>query len=373
MAEVVYVVSAKHGAIVRERSSLASPVVGELATGTSVTIERLADVPGGEGKPPVSRALLSQPLKGWLSMKMLQRQAPEAAAPTAPPAKTEAEKSDVQLMRMWQEHQKAAASRKKLTPEQMYDEISKALCKTEGAAGEKPDVRGGGEPERAVVLGFAGSDLRMIKSHTQYWEGRGCGVWTHVPSADDDVSELHVALVSWLRGARVVIFHAMSNNGYAFLNHFFETETETIGALRGKLFIVLDSAPYLPPTHAEADEMLLRASLGMVCQMFGEPADVKHPVYRPLVERWMRENGRNTRFDNMVDAIPAWAAMLVVYTRKDEVILDTQVEGYLATRPPATGRLVFDDCPHVACWGVHQSAYIRQIERLLNGEFTPPS
>ena len=373
----VYEVS-KTSAVVRAEASMDSVVRCELGRGAAVMIARRVTVKNGEGKD-VDRVLLSRPVEGWTSFRCLARsqQRPPPGCETYRRARVDA-----------------------------------VLAADEAAAPTAPRVA---TPHteavgRAVVLGFWGSSHDLVERHTALWVDRGFKTWTHVPSCNDDVDATIAALVAFLTtdddddyvlveppspsadeapserggrgafevarsrpppGGRIAV-HALSNNGFTFLNAFCERH----GSVLATAVFVFDSAPHVPKTRDGALATLFRAQTAKVCQAFGEPPDPQHPIYRPRVEQFYAD--RENPFGDFADAPEVFVRKdrptLFVYSHADAVIPDEDVEDFVATfpaeNPPAT--LQFDHVPHIGGLRVRAADYARSVDALLARAYPPP-
>ncbi|KAH8051322.1 hypothetical protein JL720_15193 [Aureococcus anophagefferens] len=284
-------VTAKNGAIVRETQGMTSEVVTELACGTLVVVDRHVIIK--HKNKDIKRVKITVPNEGWMSAKSL---------------------------RVSEEKHGAGASRTAI-------------------AGNR------NEPAKAVVLGYFGARVDLLTAFASHWRDRRFGVLTYVPSPGDDYDERREYVADYVRGADRVVFHALSNNGYAFLNHLFRDE-QFAEALKGRAFVVLDSCPEVPKAEDGYRATVVRAVTAMVCQANDEAPDAKHPRYHPEVAKQLATfpvQGHALGGD----AIPRWVPLLVVYSEADAVIAHGEIDAYVDSRDDATGILKFSDTPHV--------------------------
>ena len=201
----------KKMAVLRSGAAMDSPIVCELPRGTAVMIgSHRCTVKDSTGKD-VDRVKIERPVVGYSSFKCLG--ASSQKAPMTPAAALDAKISDV-------------------------------LASDAAADPTSPRIAGEGAKGVAVVLGFWGSSHDLVAAHTALWVDRGFKVWTHIPTPGDDLEPLYERLAAFLGGAHRRVVHALSNNGFSFLNGFCKGHSH----LLARAVVVFDSAPHVPET-----------------------------------------------------------------------------------------------------------------------------
>ena len=386
-----YKVVSKKGAIVRETQGMTSSVVTELACGTHVVVERMAIIK--HDNKDLRRMRITVPKEGWMSAKNLRvseekhgkgapdphRPKKEKAATAAPPRRKKADPDDENVALMQELHARKRAAAKErdrgLTDEAVAARVKAALeassAKNQSLEARTATVGTGKEGSRAVVLGYFGARVDLLSTFTTHWKGLGYGVRAYVPAPGDDYEERRRDLASYLSGADRVVFHALSNNGYHFLNACFR-DAAFAEAMKGKAFVALDSCPEVPRADA-ADryrETVVRAVTAMVCQVHDEAPDPKHARYHPEVARQFADVPLQAHA-LAGDALPLWLPVLVVYSEADAVIDHGKIDAYLDSRDDATGICKFHDTPHVTSFALRPRAYATYLENLVAGFYIP--
>ena len=372
-------VTAKNGAIVRETQGMTSEVVTELACGTLVVVDRHVIIK--HKNKDIKRVKITVPNEGWMSAKSLrvseEKHGAGAAKPKAGGRKPCADPDDENVALMKELHARKRAQAKErdahLSDADVVARVSKALAASAGGAdvASRTAIAGNrNEPAKAVVLGYFGARVDLLTAFASHWRDRRFGVLTYVPSPGDDYDERREYVADYVRGADRVVFHALSNNGYAFLNHLFRDE-QFAEALKGRAFVVLDSCPEVPKAEDGYRATVVRAVTAMVCQANDEAPDAKHPRYHPEVAKQLATfpvQGHALGGD----AIPRWVPLLVVYSEADAVIAHGEIDAYVDSRDDATGILKFSDTPHVTGFALRPRRYAASLDNLLNGFYIPP-
>lgn len=241
-APAAVIMETKKVAVVRSEAGLDAPVVDELPAGTAVQLDAHRCTVRHAGRD-VDRVRIARPVPGYVSFKCLAASALTFA--TAPGDWVDAR-------------------------------VVATLEAAVAGAAIPPVVTNGDMVDRCAVLGFWGSSHALLRDQVAMWTARGFGTWTHVPAPGDATAPRFEEMAAFLAGARGrVVVHALSNNGFTFVNDFCEERADVLAAAA----FVFDSAPDLPATSADARDLLVRAQTARVCQAFKEPPDPAHATY----------------------------------------------------------------------------------------------
>lgn len=356
-------ISGKAGAIVRAFPDMRSEIVAELEPGTAVVTKRTV-ITKHNGKD-LKRTEISVPNEGWVSAKRLVRNV-ERCGPAPPKAEKKRrprpfyedpddQKAD-DVHEAWSEKRPAVAvADAAMTAEDCEARVTKVLA----TISAPPVLVGtGAEQSRAAVLGTAGP----LEPFSNFWKRRDFGVFSHGNRADGGAT-----LRTWLTGADRVVLHCVGNDGFAYACALLAGDAAFAEALRGKLFVVLDSCPKMTGDPTADRAAAVAALTAHVCRSRDEPPNAAHPRYAPAVGRSLEARPPPVA----TDAVPTWAPVLVFYSEADAVVSAVNVDAYLDTRDDATGMCKFADTPHVHGSVLRPNKYAAMLDLHMSGAYIP--
>lgn len=240
----------------------------------------------------------------------------------------------------------------------------------------------------AVVLGWAGSTPRQLRSVAGFYARRGM----HPLTATAQVFRAMARPDGWAEeGARLaeqllarpegpIVVHLFSNAGFwmhAALLRALESSAAGRAALGRIVAVVIDSAPGFPPRigpsfYARFSAM---AMMPMVLHAFGRPPALSHPILTPPVwafmRLWYHLSSKQRRFAEesleVIRSTGAWPH-LFVWSAADSLVRPEYVEPFAASleaRGRRVARLRFEDTEHVRHMIVHRTEYFDAVEALV--------
>ena len=240
----------------------------------------------------------------------------------------------------------------------------------------------------ALVLGWAGSTPRQLRSVARFYEGKGAQALTATAQvframARPDgwaIEGERLAAQLLLRPAGPIVVHLFSNAGFwmhAALLRELDSSPAGRAALERIEAVVIDSAPGFPPRigprfYARFSSM---AMMPMVLHAFGRPPALSHPLLTPPVWAFMRvwyhfSSRQNRSAEESLEIVRSTGSWphLFVWSVSDSLVTPEYVEPFVESLEAAgrrVERLRFEDTEHVRHMIGHRTEYFDAVARLL--------
>lgn len=243
----------------------------------------------------------------------------------------------------------------------------------------------------AVILGWAGSTLRQLRTVDAWYRERGLTTLATVPRIframafprgwEREGRRLAEALIDRVQPGERIIVHAFSNAGfwtYAATIRELARDSRGRAVLDAIAALVLDSAPGYPerlePRFTARYSAM--AMMPLVLRALGRPPETSHPLLDPpllaFMRLWYHLSPQQIRAAEesleLVRRTGEWP-FFALYSSADTLVEARYVEDFLASAR-ARGRQVrevrWDDSEHVRHMIVHREAYRDALEAFVS-------
>lgn len=235
----------------------------------------------------------------------------------------------------------------------------------------------------AVILGWAGSTERQLRTIASWYESRGLAPIAVVPRVFRAMAfpwgwrREGAALARRVESARgPLVVHAFSNAGFwtyaAMLRVLAEGNSDALDRIEA---LVLDSAPGFP---ARLDARFTArysamAMMPIVLRALRRPPALSHPLLDPPMRAFMRlwyhvSPLQIREAEESLDVVRdtgRWP-ILALYSSADTLVSAEHVEAFLGSiRDRTVRRLRWEDSEHVRHMIVHRREYLAAVAELL--------